>query len=137
MRIEDDGRRFVIDSKPWFIGKFFAVLFGILAILFPLILVASLFGKPSEAAIDCDRRRGTCEVALSSDIRSSPHKTILAIETIKSVEVVRRAYRRNESTNYRAVVHTASGETIELMGPAYHDDVIKGYRRAVDGLNGF
>ena len=137
MVITDDAKRFVIDSKPMFIGKFFAVLFGILSLLFPLILIASLFLPPSEAQIDCDRGRGICDVARSSGAGRFKHEDSVRIDAIDRAEVTRNAYRRNESTSYTAVVRTKSGETIRMSDPGYHTTVTDGYRRAVDGLNRF
>lgn len=48
MMIQDDGKRITVQSKPWLLGKIFAVVFTLLAVAFPLMLVASLF-RPGKA----------------------------------------------------------------------------------------
>ena len=137
MVITDDGNRFVVDSRPWLIGKFFAVVFAFLAISFPAMAILSLVLPQNEVGIVCNRARGTCEVARTSGAgRFRKHETV-RIADIEHAEVVRNPYRSNESTSYSAVLRTRGGETIKLTDAGYRDEVIDSYRRAVGELDGF
>jgi hypothetical protein len=131
MQLSDDGNLLVVESSPWLIGKIFAVVFGILAVLMPLILVLSLVLPPNLASIDCDRARGSCLVARSA------WKDELTIAQIERAKLVYVRGARNASGSHHLVLLLKDGHEVRLSESIYRKKVRDPAAAAAAGLNRF
>lgn len=92
MTLTDDGTRITIRTEPWWIGKLFAVVFGVLALTFPVIVVASLLVPPRTATIACDAK-----ICSLDDGRRHDTYPVASIERVK-VQRIRGAKNRSAGT---------------------------------------
>jgi hypothetical protein len=131
MRIVDDGTKLTITSEPWLFARGLTAVFALLAVAFPIMLVASLLLPPRMAHIDCDRARGSCELGQGHWTRTVPLADLLR------ADVVHRRATKNTTSSHTLVVRTRDGQAYEPGDASYHESVTAGYRRAAEGLNGF
>jgi hypothetical protein len=129
MKIDDDGNRLVLESKPWLIGKIFGVVFIFLSILMPLVLILSLVLPPNHASIDCDR--SICRVAHGAWKKEVP------VADIAAANLEHSRATRNSSSAERVKLVLQDHSEIYLSESGYRDRIIAGMKTAVDGVNQF
>lgn len=125
MTLTDDGVRITVTSRPWLIGKIYAGLFSVMAVMFPLILVVSLVRPPSMVTLACSRETARCAWGRGE----------VALDQVSRAEVRYLRGERNRSSAHRLFLVLRDGSERALTDAIFHDAYVAPMREAAAGVN--